>query len=882
MAKVGALVVGIGGYAYGAGSPLPPLKYAAADADGIEAYLAVCWPNAGDRHVVRIAETEATRDALAAGFADLAANGPFEVQIIFLSGHGVAEPGRWGFLLQPDPSAPGLSLLGPGQFDQLLALPKAERTVLVLDCCYAEAILCRMRFFSELGTDRARLFVGSSRANQLTWEEEGAGHGVFTAHLLDLLNTGSSASLAGVRDVLDVDGELFPILCGQVPLYVLEHKRAEQEPIKGGLASAAVRLPVARATRRLKERTPLATALRRVRQIAVGVAGAGAAFLLFAYTMLYYIEPDASGSLVVRHGTRWLEPMFRYLAPTRVDTGIPASDLSDNPAAAFPLQAGYTTGVWTHTSRPVRYRAWFDTVSTGLSPASAARLNVLVGVAGRTPAQLLGDQSRPADVALAAWAALVQNRPGDLDRIYARLPGVGRLASPALSPFNPNQFDFEILDQTAADMQGFAEALCYGAALDPARTLPAYVGFAKATQEWLAHNSDAQRGRDARAQVRSAVADCLGVIARARADRGLPPLDPSTTALFEALSGQGYAEVIDTALSRVRGAPLSGPALTRTLAAFAGDPVDPVQNSALEAIMVSLTDSAQSRAIVDQVYGRFEIAGNLENGYLSRFLIEAADARAFSPALVSRLVVGAKESLAKPEPDFMDSERARVLAHAMSQVPSTERASVYRLIERAAKEVTPMSGSTAEMYAALARQRLDRPAMLAHVQEQAQRAKPYRPHDPGVAGSPMPGMTIVVGTGPWVAALAQFGQTRKLPAVDVAVLREHLANPAVRELVAKALIVQENAGDHGDGPDRWIREVAATPGDHQARRLRQEVAARTIAAMPRAQFLAAIASMRAAREKETEPEVRIALGSVLADAQYWRVSQPTSGQGLFD
>lgn len=880
--KLGALLIGIGHYAYGRDLPLPPLRYAEADVEGVDAYLKACWPKPSDRVVIRVPEGRATAAALEDAFTKLADQGPYELLVVFLSGHGIVEGGHRGFLLQPDSPDLGLSLLEPDAFDRLLSRPRAERTILILDCCYAEALLSQIRFFSVLGSDRARLFIGSSRASQLTWEEERAGHGVFTAHLLDLLNTGSSASLGSRREVLDVDGELFPILCRQVPLYVLEHKQAEQEPVKGGLSSAAVKLPVAVARRRLRERTPLRTALRRIRQIAIGGALAGLAFLVFAYSMLDYIEPDQSGTLVVRHGTRWLEPVFRYLSPIRVYTGIPVTELSPNPAASYPLQVGDSTGIWTHLhSQPARYRSWFDTLSSGLAVAPADRYAILNGLQPSANARLT-DQSRPSEVAFAAWSALARDRPGDLGAILKWLPGSERLISPAISTFDSNELDFDVLDQTADEMESFAKASCYAGALDPVHALPAYIGLAKATQEWLAHNTDEQRGRDARAHVRDAVADCLGVITRARVDRGMSPLDPDAIDIFKALSARGYADVVDTALSRVKGLSVSAEATSRAVSRFHGNTDDADQEEAFETVVSSLSDTDPSRAAVDKVFAAFQKAGNLENSYLTRLLVVAADAHAISPALVSQLVAHAKDRSHQRERTYGDQELALVLSHAMGQIAPADRPTAYRLIELATKDVSAISQNTALIYSALARQRLDRPEMLARVETQARRAPAFRPGIPKGVEEPMPGMTIVVGPGPWVAALAVFGQTRKLPEPDVKILREHLNDPALTDAVIKAMIVQERNDGSKEWVAKWVRELKGLPRDVGARRLRQQLTSRLVSALPRSQFLSALSLIRAARNREMEPEARIAMGAILADAAYQRVSMPSRGAGLGD
>ena len=596
MPQVGAVIVGIGAYRSGLPGALPPLRFASADADGIETYVRTCWPRSGDAIIERVKEEEATAGAIEEAFRRLGRSGPFELQVVFFSGHGLVAPDSTGVVVQPAAAGGPHGLLTPSVLDELLGLASATRTILILDCCFAEGIVGQMPRFSHLGGDLARLYVASSRQDQRTWEDDGAGHGVFTAHLLDLLNTGSSTKLNGIRDKLDVDGELFPVLCDQVPLYVLGQKQARQEPVKGGVSMGPVTLPVARAVRRIREHTPLQTALLRTRQIGGGLVTAAVALLLFAYTMLYYIEPERSGTLVVKAGTRWLEPVFRLLPTMRVDTGIMASELSSKTASSYPLQTGYSTGIWTHLTTQ-GYRLWYDAVSAGLASTVAARYNILVGVAGPTPVSAFSDETRPADVEFAAWAAMVTERAQDFPSILARIPGAERLVSPAISAFNPNLLDFQILDRTVADMENFADALALAAALDPVHTLPAYIGFLKATQEWLTHNTDSARGRNARQRVASAVADLVGVIARARVDRGIPALDPSTLEQLDQLSAAGYSQVVDAALSRVSGsAQVFGPA-EKALASYSGDADDPLQEAALEAITAALDGSARAQAL---------------------------------------------------------------------------------------------------------------------------------------------------------------------------------------------------------------------------------------------------------------------------------------------
>lgn len=877
MAKLGAFIVGIGAYRAIGGTGLSPLQFAVDDADAIERYLRTCWPGDDDLVVVRIPEDKATAAEIEAGLGSLAERGPYELCWLFLSGHGWVDDATAGFLVQPAREVQGLPLLPAETLDRLLRKIDAKRTILILDCCFAEGLVRRMSYFAALGQSDARLYVASSRESQRTWEDVGVKHGVFTAHLLDLLNSGSAAQFSGRKTQLDVDAELFPALCAQVPLYVFQQKGgARQEPVKGGVSSSAVTLPVASLARRVRDRTVLETVAIRLRQAVTGLAVGGLGLLLLSYALVYYVEPGSGGTLIVRHGTRWLEPLLRVLPLERVDTGISVADLSNNAAAAAPLQSGYTTGFWTHEGSD-RSRGWFDAVLAGLDPAAAARYGAL---AGRQPLTLR-ESPFPLEVERAAWMALSDGRPESLDVILKHVPG-GDRRSREVARLPVNQMDFEILDLTEANMLSYAQALAYSAALDPVKTFPAFLGFAKATQEWLTHNTDAQRGRSARDRVRVAVADVLGVISKARVDRGFPALDPTDQTLLQALSGVGYAEVLGQGLSRVAGDPqLRLAAATEALQRFHGSPDDPKQGPAFETIVAGLDDGAQSKELVTRVIGAFANAGAVPNSYYTRFLIAAGHARALPANVVDELVATARERLRKADSDFEDSEYARILAHAMSQIPPAQREPALALIERVANSLTPMSMSSAEMYAALGRQHLDPEGLLAKVRERAAKAKPYTPADPGVAVGPTPGMTIVVGPGPWVAALAVFGSNRQLGTEEVAVLRAHVANPALRDVIVPALVRQEREAPADTIIGLWERRLVALATDSRSRGTEQAIMAGYLAARPWPEFTRLVEQLRKKRAESQEPELRVALGTIVVDALIARSRVSPRGAQLF-
>jgi len=878
MRSIGAIVVGIGAYR-GDPAQYPPLRYASADADEVVRYLTICWPKPAEATLIHLADDEATLDALANAFMTLAQEGPYDLQLVFMSGHGSASSERTGFLLQPPAGASGVMLLQPEQLDTWLEMVRATQTLFILDCCYAEGITRRMRFFSALGESDARLFVTSSRETQRTWEDENIGHGVFTAHLLDLLRTGSSAALHGVRDQLDVDGELFRVLCDQVPLYVLEHQRQQQEPVKGGVSIRPVRLPVARSQRRIQERTAFAAAVRRVRQIAVSVALACLAFLVFAYLLTYHAQADRNGRIHLLHGMRWTAALFRYLPTLRADTGISWTELSDDPAQRYAVQAGDVWGFWTQVSRR-GYRAWYDGVRAGLDPVAAARYDVLLAAGGPRPVARLNDNSRPSEVAFAAWALLDDADGGQLDALFRYVLGADRI-EPMLTPFAANDMDFNILDLLQSQLASHADALKAAAAIDPDRTFVAYIGFLKANQIWLAHSSPEQHGREAQRRAADDVADVLAVIVRGRTDRGKPALDPRQISLLNGLGDAGYG-LARLALSRVSAAPgdARGEA-ARALATFHGNANEPGEADALRRLKGLLDASVDSQAMVEKIYQAFVEAGGPEQSDLTAFLIAAADRQALPPSLVTILLKAAQEAVDRSEGVFMDTEYARILAHAMTQVPDASRPLAYRLIERVTASTTPKASSTAEMYSALARHGLDTPAMFQQVLALASAAPAYEPQNPDLVAEPLPGMSIVVGYGPWLHALAVIATQRVVPPNAIEVLERHAVDPTHHDTIVRALVRQPGKVGDKCWQTSCRQLLKAFPTDWPRRQLAADLLSERLANLPRDEFLGALEKLRKERDAESEPEIRIVLGLASVGAQLARVRTVATGSALF-
>jgi hypothetical protein len=756
----------------------------------------------------------------------------------------------------------------------------AVRSVLILDCCFAEAIVRQADYFRQLGTSEARLFVASSRADQRTWEDDGVQHGIFSAHLLDLLNSGNSIQLGQPKDRLDVDGELFPVLCAQVPLYVFEHKQQRQEPVKGGVSMRPVLLPVAREARRFSERTAFGTALRRVRQLAAATAVGAFALLALTYTFAYYVEVDRSAHVRLRHGVKWLEPVFGRISYDRLDTGIQAAELSTDPERRYVVQAGALSGLWTQSSS-ASYRAWYDALRPHLDYRAAMRYDVLADAADRTRITQLTKMSQPADVELAAWALLDRGDSQRLEQVLQYVLGANRV-DPLVSPLDRQEMDFSVLDQTPADLAAFASALRYAAAINPERTFTAYVGFLKACSMWLIHSKPEQRGRETQRRVVEDVVSVLHTLAKSRLDLGeASSLSPYMVETLEGLAAAGHALLARQALQRVLAATgkVSDQSVQEALAAFHGESQDTQQAAALRQLRQGLDGSERARSTVEQVVQRFADAGITEHTDLTAFLIAAAEKRSLSPAIVRSLLMKAQEAVERGADEFVDSEYARILAHGMSQVPEASRGLVYELIDRIGRHRPAMSGTMAEIYAALARQKLETNGMVQRIIAQASLAKPS---DAFQTTSPAPGLQIVVGPGPWLYALAVLGTHRTLPDAAVAVLEKHAANPGLRAAIARALLNQTVWRSYRCWETGCRDVLVAQVQDAERRSLLVGVIVEALGRISLPQFQQAMQRLDDERRSEIEPEVRIALGRIRVEARAARALPRAIEGGVLD
>ena len=212
-------------------------------------------------------------------------------------------------------------------------------------------------------------------------------------------------------------------------------------------------------------------------------------------------------------------------------------------------------------------------------------------------------------------------------------------------------------------------------------------------------SNDLQRRVDLMERAVDEISSVLPVIALAMKDRGKPSLDePTSQALLE-LAKRGYFETAGSALART-------PDLNETvrvslaqitLSKFKGDLDDPSQLEALHILTWMLDGSPNAKDIVSRVTATFKEVGSPQNSYLTKFWIDAADAHSLPANVVDDFVEQARTGTARQELEFFDNEIARVLAHAIADVPDDRRDAVYHLVERVESSITPISETLADI-----------------------------------------------------------------------------------------------------------------------------------------------------------------------------------------
>lgn len=341
------------------------LLYAAEDAVAFHQYASTAWDGPGDEHRL-LADEQASSAAVERAFSELVASGRFDILLVYLSGHGeVGRDGSGWFCLSD--ARPGEPSLGPRELDGLLGRVPVKRVILLLDCCYAEAVTRNMSLFGCLDGSLTRVFVASARSGQQSWEDDALKRSIFSDVLLRALSSDSDVAEAGM---VDLEASLLPRLREQVPLNAAARKRgAVQEPISGGLSVAATRLPTVSSRSLGRELSVAETVRRRARRLLGGATLALVVGLLFVDGLAYHLAVAGTGEVLLRPGLRATYGLLPFHLGREADTGLALADLDPtNDALLASLGEGTVSGVSGHLdSRGLR--PWLANLEGGLQRA---------------------------------------------------------------------------------------------------------------------------------------------------------------------------------------------------------------------------------------------------------------------------------------------------------------------------------------------------------------------------------------------------------------------------------------------------------------------------------------------------------------------------------
>jgi hypothetical protein len=380
--RVASISIGIGNYKdrkYRESTA--QLKYAQSDAEAFSKYAQGADDDKTDiaaRHKLLI-DSKACLEELRAASDAISSAGGLDLFMLYLSGHG--EPGSqagggWFCLFDAEG---GQSSLTADLIDGTLRKAKATNTLLIIDCCFAEAVVSTSSFFNVLGDSRSKLAIASARSDQRSWEDEDLKRSLFSDVLIRSLSVGSA--VADANGYVDVERALFPALREQVPLLASSKKAALQEPVTLGIAAEGLRLPTVVAAS-LGRPLSISEAIRAgVRRTLLAGLITTAAVLVALELFVYHLAVDVSGAVVVRPGLKEtfdLQPLHAF---SPIDTGIRLDQVvRQSDEGVKRLAEGHLWGIRTHLDAD-GLRTWLAAVEQLLGRRDRQSIDVLARAA---------------------------------------------------------------------------------------------------------------------------------------------------------------------------------------------------------------------------------------------------------------------------------------------------------------------------------------------------------------------------------------------------------------------------------------------------------------------------------------------------------------------
>ncbi len=336
------------------------LAFAVRDAEAVHRYAVTAWPPqlTGSVHLL-LRDHEATSVHLASALKEIADQGRYDALLVYLSGHGQLT-GEVGSFCLADAKLNEASLSG-ARLDGYLSIISSRRTLLLIDCCHAEAIVSGMHYFATLGANEARLFCASSRAGERSWEDSVLERSVFSHVLLAALSDVSP--LASAAGFVDVEAALLPTLRNQVPLLAAKQKSGVvQQPVTGGTAASPSLLPTVEAAGIGRVLTLSEILRANARRIVTTIVLSTVVALVLAELLLFHFAVAADGRILIHPGLAFTYPLVPLHLVGETDTGFRVGEL--DPKREAEIEALSKGGVWGVATQRNAWgmRTWIDVV----------------------------------------------------------------------------------------------------------------------------------------------------------------------------------------------------------------------------------------------------------------------------------------------------------------------------------------------------------------------------------------------------------------------------------------------------------------------------------------------------------------------------------------
>lgn len=346
------------------------LRYSADDASSVSDYFKTVWP-VDSRHLLLLDE-DASIDSIVKTCNLISQLKP-KLFLIFLSGHGNYNNKDNTWFCAYDATLSASSIDG-FTLNKILSEVDAESTILLLDCCYAEAILVSCDFFRQLSGSQLRYFIASSRADQRSWEDDILKQGIFTKFLLKALSHPSPLENSG--DEVAIDSKLFSYISSHVCLQVRNTKQSVQEPVFGGMQVVDLKLPIHHKKTYAPTHSIIETIKKERRRIITVLTAASLIGFLFVQIAFYHFAITYDGTIELRYGFRAVSFASLGIDLPRIQTGLSEKDIERGMLNKF--DNGEIWGFWTQRDE-AGLRRWNSTLIQYLSPIAKTEVALRMG-----------------------------------------------------------------------------------------------------------------------------------------------------------------------------------------------------------------------------------------------------------------------------------------------------------------------------------------------------------------------------------------------------------------------------------------------------------------------------------------------------------------------